>query len=85
MELLRSGKFALVSNPFFTALLITATGLFLLASTPLPLTAPVMLFVAVQEQVGTVGQPYLIAKHGDAYRDYIRSVGRLRPGIGTLI
>lgn len=83
-ELVRSGLFALVRNPFFTALLTTTTGLFLLAPNVLGLAALVTLFVAVQVQVRAVEEPYLLAKHGDAYRDYARSVGRFLPRIGNL-
>jgi protein-S-isoprenylcysteine O-methyltransferase Ste14 len=83
-ELVRSGLFAFVRNPFFTALLITATGLFFLAPNLLALAALATLFVAVQVQVRAVEEPYLFAKHGDAYRVYTRSVGRFLPGIGIL-
>lgn len=82
-ELIRSGLFALVRNPFFTALLITATGLFLLAPNPVALAALAALVVAVELQVRAIEEPYLLALHGDAYRDYATATGRFLPRIGT--
>lgn len=82
-DLVRSGLFALVRNPFFTALLTTATGLFLLAPNPIALAALAMLIVAVHLQVRAVEEPYLLRAHGETYRDYARHVGRFLPGIGT--
>ncbi|WP_226963619.1 isoprenylcysteine carboxylmethyltransferase family protein [Nostocoides sp. F2B08] len=82
-ELVRIGLFALVRNPFFTALLTTATGLCMLTPNPVALAALATLFVAVQLQVRAVEEPYLLATHGDAYRRYTSTVGRFIPGIGT--
>ena len=82
-ELVRSGLFALVRNPFFTALLITATGLVLLAPNPIALAALATLVIAVQVQVRAIEEPYLLALHGGAYRDYARATGRFLPRIGT--
>lgn len=82
-ELVRSGLFAIVRNPFFTALLTTAAGLALLAPNLIALAALAMLFVAVELQVRAVEEPYLLATHGNAYRNYTRSVGRFLPSIGT--
>lgn len=82
-ELVRTGLFALVRNPFFTALLTTATGLCMLAPNPVALAALATLFVAVQLQVRAVEEPYLLATHGEAYRSYTSTVGRFIPGIGT--
>lgn len=80
---MRSGLFALVRNPFFTALLITATGLVLLAPNPIALAALATLVIAVQVQVRAIEEPYLLALHGGAYRDYARATGRFLPRIGT--
>lgn len=82
-ELVRSGIFALVRNPFFSALLITATGLTLLAPNPLAVTALIALLGAVELQVRAVEEPYLRTVHGSAYADYTARVGRFVPGIGT--
>ncbi|TSD62428.1 methyltransferase family protein [Aeromicrobium piscarium] len=81
-ELVQTGLFALVRNPFFTALLTTATGLFLLAPNPIALAALAVLFVAVQLQVRVVEEPYLLAVQEDAYRNYAHATGRFLPGIG---
>ncbi len=70
-------------NPFFTALLVTATVLFLLAPNPIALTALATLFIAVQLQVRAVEEPYLLATHGETYHRCTSTVGRFIPGIGT--
>lgn len=82
-ELVRSGVFAIVRNPVFTAMLITAAGFVLLTPNPVALGAFVALFVAIELQVRTVEEPHLLAVHGDTYRGYTRAVGRFVPRIGT--
>ena len=44
--------------------------------------ATVVLLAAIQVQVRAVEEPYLLAVHGDAYRDYAARVGRFVPGVG---
>ncbi|MFV0434315.1 MAG: methyltransferase family protein [Leucobacter sp.] len=83
-ELVRGGMFALVRNPIFTAVILTAIGLALVAPNPLAIAAALTLIVAVELQVRAVEEPYLIATHGDPYLAYARTVGRFVPGIGTL-
>jgi protein-S-isoprenylcysteine O-methyltransferase Ste14 len=34
--------------------------------------------------VRIVEEPYLLAKHGDAYRGYLANVGRFVPGVGRV-
>lgn len=83
-ELVRGGMFALARNPIFTAVILTAIGLTLIAPNPFAIAAALTLIIAVELQVRAVEEPYLIATHGDAYLTYARSVGRFLPGIGTL-
>lgn len=82
-ELIRTGPFELVRNPFFTALLTTAAGLFLLAPNLVSVSALVLLVIAVELQVRAVEEPHLLATHGDEYRDYAREAGRFLPGVGA--
>ena len=44
--------------------------------------ATVVLLAAIQVQVRAVEEPYLLAVHGDAYRDYAARVGRFVPRMG---
>lgn len=83
-ELVQSGPFALVRNPFFTALLMTASGLCLLVPNPIAIAALAVLVVAVQVQVRAVEEPHLLATHGAEYLDYARRIGRFVPGVGTI-
>jgi len=39
---------------------------------------------ALELQVRRVEEPYLLGKHGAAYRSYTARVGRFLPGIGLL-
>jgi protein-S-isoprenylcysteine O-methyltransferase Ste14 len=41
-----------------------------------------LLVLTIEVQVRVVEEPYLEAKHGDAYRAYLAGVGRFLPGVG---
>ena len=83
-DLVHSGPFALVRNPFFAATVLAATGLALMVPNALALAGLVVLLVAVQLQVRVVEEPYLLATHGPAYRTYAARAGRFLPGVGRL-
>ena len=76
------GTFAMVRNPVFSGMAVSSVGLFLLAPTIAATAATVVLLAAIQVQVRAVEEPYLLAVHGDAYRDYAARVGRFVPGVG---
>ena len=82
--LVTSGVFALVRNPIFTAMLITASGLAMTIPNPISIVGLAALIAAIEVQVRLVEEPYLLHTHGDRYRAYARSVGRFAPGIGRL-
>lgn len=77
------GPFAVVRNPIFTCMLLTAFGLAVLLPNVLAWAALACLFVAVELQVRLVEEPHLARLHGQAYRDYSARVGRFVPGLGT--
>lgn len=81
-ELVTSGLFAVVRNPVFTAMVLAAAGIALLAPNPAAIGAVVLLVLAIELQVRGAEEPYLAAVHGDAYARYAASVGRLVPGVG---
>lgn len=81
-ELVSEGAFRFVRNPIFTSMLVAGAGLFLLLPTVLSVAAWLALFVAIELQVRFVEEPYLVRTHGDAYRAYARTTGRLLPGLG---
>lgn len=83
-DLVRTGMFAFVRNPIFTTVILTATGLALIAPNPVAIAAVLILVAAIELQVRTVEEPYLLTVHGDTYLDYARTVGRFIPGIGKL-
>jgi len=82
--LVTDGPFALVRNPIFAAMLPTSLGIVLLVPNVVALVGFVALVAALQIQTRAVEEPYLVATHGAAYRDYAARVGRFLPGVGRL-
>ncbi|MBB4856447.1 protein-S-isoprenylcysteine O-methyltransferase Ste14 [Mycobacteroides chelonae] len=80
--LVSTGVFGWVRNPIFTAMLTFAAGSALMAPNPLALSGCAVLLVSIELQVRVVEEPYLLAAHGAAYREYGTQVGRFVPGIG---
>ncbi len=74
------GAFAVVRNPIFTAMMVTATGLTLIVPNVISVLGLMALIVALEVQVRLVEEPYLRAVHGDEYRSYSGRVGRFVPG-----
>ena len=82
--LVRTGVFGWVRNPIFTAMMTFGLGIALLTPNLVALVGFVLLVVTIELQVRAVEEPYLLATHGDAYRDYLAGVGRFVPGVGRL-
>jgi protein-S-isoprenylcysteine O-methyltransferase Ste14 len=82
--LVRSGVFGWVRNPIFTAMITFGLGIALLTPNLVAIAGFVLLIVTIELQVRSVEEPYLLAKHGDAYRDYLARVGRFVPGVGRV-
>lgn len=80
--LIRSGVFGRVRNPIFTAMIVFAVGIALITPNLLALIGLALLIVTIELQVRVVEEPYLLATHGAAYRDYLAGVGRFLPGVG---
>jgi protein-S-isoprenylcysteine O-methyltransferase Ste14 len=83
-ELVTTGVFAHVRNPIFTAMAAAQVGVVLMVPTWVSVAALVALVAAVQLQVRSVEEPYLLAVHGAEYADYAARTGRFLPGIGRL-
>ncbi|MCM6778548.1 isoprenylcysteine carboxylmethyltransferase family protein [Nocardia sp. CDC159] len=82
--LVTTGIFAVIRNPIFAAVLLTALGLTLMVPNPLSLTGLVLLTATVELLVRAVEEPYLRRAHGAAYLHYAARVGRFLPYIGRL-
>ena len=80
--LVRSGVFGWVRNPIFTAMIIFAVGLAAVTPNLLAVVGLVLLVVTIELQVRVVEEPYLLATHGEVYRDYLAAVGRFVPRVG---
>lgn len=81
-QLVVEGAFALVRNPIFSCMLVTAGGFVLLLPNPLSIASLLCLWMAVEIQVRFVEEPYLLRTHGQRYRDYMAKVGRFTPSLG---
>jgi protein-S-isoprenylcysteine O-methyltransferase Ste14 len=82
--LVDTGVFGLVRNPIYTAMLIFEFGITLVAVNFVSIAGFLLTFAALELQVHRVEEPYLLAKHGATYRDYIGRVGRFVPGFGLI-
>jgi protein-S-isoprenylcysteine O-methyltransferase Ste14 len=82
--LVTNGIFGVVRNPIFTAMLITALGLTLMVGNVVAVAGLVALVLALQLQVRTVEEPYLLRTHPDSYGRYASAAGRFLPGVGRL-
>jgi protein-S-isoprenylcysteine O-methyltransferase Ste14 len=80
--LVRSGVFGWVRNPIFTAMLVFGLGIALVTPNVVALAGFLLLLVTIELQVRVVEEPYLLTVHGDAYRDYLATVGRFFPSVG---
>ncbi|CAN3129903.1 methyltransferase family protein [Mycobacterium sp. smrl_JER01] len=81
--LVRTGVFARVRNPIFTAMIIFAFGVMLVTPNAVAVLGFAVLVVTIELQVRAIEEPYLRAVHGATYRDYLATVGRFVPGVGT--
>jgi protein-S-isoprenylcysteine O-methyltransferase Ste14 len=82
--LVTDGAFAIVRNPIFSAMLVTAVGLTMTIPNAISIAGLVALVVALEVQVRLVEEPYLRSAQGLRYWDYATRVGRFAPGIGCL-
>ena len=80
--LVRQGVFGIVRNPIFSAMFVFGLGIALVTPNVVAIVGFVLLVVTIEVQVRVVEERYLSSKHGDAYRDYLATVGRFAPGIG---
>jgi protein-S-isoprenylcysteine O-methyltransferase Ste14 len=80
--LVRTGVFAWVRNPIFTAMMVFGLGFALVTPNPLAIIGFTLLVVTIELQVRVVEEPYLRTTHGDTYRVYLADVGRFIPKVG---
>jgi protein-S-isoprenylcysteine O-methyltransferase Ste14 len=83
-ELVQSRIFGVVRNPIYTAMLSFGFGIALLTPNFVTIAGLALTITALELQVRQVEEPYLLGKHGAAYRGYTASVGRFIPGVGLI-
>lgn len=77
--LVTDGPFAVVRNPIFSTMALTAVGLTLMAPTVAGLVALAVMVVALELQVRAVEEPYLRSVHGAVFDAYATCTGRFVP------
>jgi protein-S-isoprenylcysteine O-methyltransferase Ste14 len=82
--LVTKGIFGFVRNPIYTAMVLAILGVLVLVPSLLAFVTFVALVLSLHVQVRLAEEPYLLALHGDAYRNYAARVGRFWPRIGRL-
>jgi protein-S-isoprenylcysteine O-methyltransferase Ste14 len=82
--LVHTGMFGQVRNPIYTAMLTFDLGIALVTPNFVTIAGLILAVAALELQVRRVEEPYLLGKHGEAYRGYTASVGRFIPGVGLL-
>ena len=82
--LVRTGVFGRVRNPIYTAMFTFGLGIALVTPNLVACAGFVLLVATIEVQVRRVEEPYLLRRHGDAYRAYTASVGRFIPGVGLI-
>ena len=80
--LVTSGPFRIVRNPILTGTAVTALGIALMVPNVFAALMLAGILAAHQVQVRLVEEPYLLAVHGEAYREYGRRTGRFVPLVG---
>jgi protein-S-isoprenylcysteine O-methyltransferase Ste14 len=83
-DLVTAGPFRLVRNPIYSAMIPAVLGLVLMVPSVVAIAGFVALVAALELQVRTVEEPYLLRVHGDDFTAYAARVGRFVPGIGRL-
>ena len=66
-EMVTDGAFAIVRNPIFSAMVVTAVGLTAMVPNVVSVIGLVALIVALELQVRFVEEPYLATVHGEPY------------------
>jgi protein-S-isoprenylcysteine O-methyltransferase Ste14 len=82
--LVQARVFGWVRNPIYTAMLIFDFGIALVTPNFVTIAGLVLAIAALELQVRRVEEPYLLGKHGPAYRSYTANVGRFIPGVGLI-
>lgn len=83
-ELVTDGVFSLVRNPVFSAMIVCAAGLMLLAPNVVSLVGLIVLVVAIELQVRLAEEPFLRRTLAAEYEAYAARTGRFVPSIGRI-
>jgi protein-S-isoprenylcysteine O-methyltransferase Ste14 len=83
-ELVQGRVFGWVRNPIYSAMLVFEFGIALVTPNLVTIAGAILAIAALEMQVRRVEEPYLLTKHGAAYQDYTRRVGRFVPGVGMI-
>jgi protein-S-isoprenylcysteine O-methyltransferase Ste14 len=82
--LVHTGLFGQIRNPIYTAMFTFGIGIAMVTPNLVAFAGLILLVATIELQVRRVEEPYLLRKHGDAYRAYTARVGRFVPGVGLI-
>jgi protein-S-isoprenylcysteine O-methyltransferase Ste14 len=82
--LVHTGVFGLVRNPIYTSMFVFGLGAALLTPNLVAWVGFILLVASIELQVRRVEEPYLLRRHGDAYRAYTATAGRFLPRVGRI-
>lgn len=82
-ELVTSGPFGVVRNPFYVAMLSAGAGVALVVPNGVSVGAVGVLVIGMELLVRLVEEPYLRRTHGEDYVRYASRTGRFVPGLGA--
>ena len=83
-SLVETGPFSVIRNPIYTFTMMALVGGLFLVPSWVGLLSFGCLIAGLELQVRYVEEPYLLKRHGEAWKTYARRVGRFLPGIGRL-
>lgn len=78
-DLVTSGVFGAVRNPFYVSMMLASAGVALLSPTAVALVGLALTIVGAEAVVRLVEEPYLRSVHGDTYVAYLERTGRFVP------
>jgi protein-S-isoprenylcysteine O-methyltransferase Ste14 len=83
-DLVTGGPYESVRNPIYTAMFTFSAGIALVVPNIASAIGFVLVVVVIDIVVRRMEEPYLVATHGDRFREWAARTGRFFPGIGRV-
>ena len=83
-DLVTGGPYQSVRNPIYTAMFTFAIGVALVVPNVAAVLSVLLVVLVIDVVVRRMEEPYLVATHGDRFREWAARTGRFLPGIGRI-